>query len=123
MKIQWPSQWCPILGGCGSFNMIISTSFLYLGSILDDDYELSRNMSSSMENLLFIASPESTFERTMSATASLPSYRMAKGNAEDNNVLLPRTLAEFAAETDVTLEIPSPGHSSTTSSHSSASVS
>ena len=52
-------------------------------SVLSDDYELSRNISSSMENLLFIASPDSAFERTISVTASLPGYGLSSAPPHD----------------------------------------
>ena len=75
-------------------------------SVLSDDYELSRNISSSMENLLFIASPDSAFERTISVTASLPGYGLSSAPPHDK-----------------TANLPSPGHCSVTSAQSSTSAS
>ena len=88
---------------------------------MSDDYPgLDRNKSSSMENLLYISSPDSAFERSISATASLPSAGLfdPPPSHEDRQGSLLQSAAAFAAETQVTMALPSPEHNPYSSSDS-----
>lgn len=84
----------------------LTTSTL-TSALADDMKDLDRNMSCSMENLLYISSPETSYIPP-TATASLPPISALSGSDEGRP-----TVAEFAASTGVTMH--SPEHTFTTS--------